>query len=179
MLHMLHASLRLPAAALCLALSLPALFAQSKPTTESWPHWRGPRHNGVATANVPVTWSDSQNVAWKVEIPGRGFSTPVVWGKRLFLTTAIPTGQKSGAAPEPDGGRRGPGGGAGAGEEHRLQVLGGSRERQGPVDADGRDCHAARGLITICTAASRRMLLRPTGSASTRSSGRAACSCTT
>jgi len=122
MLHMLHASLRLTAAALCLALALPALFAQSKPA-ESWPHWRGPSHNGVATANVPLTWSDSQNVAWKVEIPGRGFSTPVVWGNRLFLTTAIPTGRKSGAAQEPAGGRRGPGGGSGAGEEHRLQVL--------------------------------------------------------
>jgi outer membrane protein assembly factor BamB len=127
MFDMLHVSLRLAAAALCLALSLPALLAQSKPISESWPHWRGPSHNGVATATVPLTWNDSQNVAWKVEIPGRGFSTPVVWGNRLFLTTAVPTGKKAvpDAPPAGEGrrGRGGPGGGSGAGEEHRLQVL--------------------------------------------------------
>jgi len=124
MLNMLHVSLRLPAAALCVALTLPALFAQSRPATEAWPHWRGPSHNGVATATVPLTWSDSQNVQWKIEIPGRGFSTPVIWGNRLFLTTAVPTGQKAAAEPSPaGGGRGGPGGGSGAGEEHRLQVL--------------------------------------------------------
>jgi outer membrane protein assembly factor BamB len=85
-----------------------------------WPHWRGPSHNGVATASVPHTWSDTQNVAWKIEIPGRGHSTPVIVGGRLFLTTAIPTGK--GSSPATDSGR-GAGGGAGVGEEHRLEVL--------------------------------------------------------
>ena len=69
---------------------------------------------------MPLTWNDTQNVRWKTEIPGRGFSTPVVAGNRLFFTTAIPTGKKS--APPPAGGGRA-GGGAGAGEEHRLEVL--------------------------------------------------------
>jgi len=79
----------------------------------------------VATGEPPVSWSDSSNVKWKVEIPGRGYSTPVAWGDRLFLTTAIPTGKKpADAAPAAGGGgRAGAGGGSGAGEEHRLEVL--------------------------------------------------------
>ena len=88
----------------------------------AWPHWRGPGHNGVATADVPLTWSDTSNVQWKVEIPGRGHSTPVAAGDRLFLTTAIPTGSPA-AAPPAEAGGRGPGGGAGAGQEHRFEVL--------------------------------------------------------
>lgn len=86
-----------------------------------WPHWRGPSHNGVATASVPLTWSDSQNLRWKIDIPGRGHSTPVIVGERLFLTTAIPTGPRAEDAGA--GGGRGPGGGAGAGAEHRLEVI--------------------------------------------------------
>lgn len=105
--------------ALC-AASFHTLSAQSKPAKDSWPHWRGPSHTGVATAPVPLTWSDTQNVKWKIEIPGRGFSTPVAWGDRLFLTTAVPTGQKSPPAAD-QGGRAG--GGAGVGEEHRLEVM--------------------------------------------------------
>ena len=93
------------------------IHAQSTP---SWPHWRGPNHTGVAIADVPLTWSDSSNVRWKVEIPGRGMSTPVIWGDRLFLTTAIPTAP---ASPPADAGGRGPGGGTGAGQEHRFEVM--------------------------------------------------------
>jgi outer membrane protein assembly factor BamB len=98
------------------------LHAQSQ--RPLWPHWRGPAHTGTTTGNVPLNWSDSSNVQWKVEIPGRAFSTPVAWGDRLFLTNAIPTGKKVEAAP--DGGGRaggGPGGGAGVGEEHRFEVM--------------------------------------------------------
>ncbi len=87
-----------------------------------WPHWRGPSHDGVARASVPLTWSDTQNVGWKIEIPGRGHSTPVIVGDRLFLTTAIPTGKQTADAASTGGGR-GAGGGSGAGEEHRLEVL--------------------------------------------------------
>src|SRR6187551_1920012 len=58
-----------------------------------WPQWRGPLANGVSrTANPPTEWSETKNVRWKVEIPGRGSSTPVVWGDRLYLLTAVPTG---------------------------------------------------------------------------------------
>ena len=100
------------------------MAAQSRDPV-SWPHWRGAGHNGVAVADVPLTWSDTSNVQWKMPIPGRGFSTPVIWGDRLFLTTAIPTRSAAGpAAAEPAAGRgRGPGGGAGAGDEHRFEVI--------------------------------------------------------
>ena len=90
--------------------------------TANWPHWRGPHHTGVADADVPLTWSDTSNVRWKIEIPGRGMSTPVVWGDRLFLTTAIPAAPAPAAA-EGDARGRGPGGGTGAGQEHRFEVL--------------------------------------------------------
>ena len=55
-----------------------------------WPWWRGPNFNGVAEAGqeVPVRWSDSENVAWKATVPGRGHSTPIVVGNRVFLLTA-------------------------------------------------------------------------------------------
>lgn len=89
--------------------------------TPSWPHWRGAEHTGVATGNVPLTWSDTSNVTWKLEIPGRGHSTPVAWGDRLFLTTAIPTGKKAETASTDGRGRAG--GGSGAGEEHRFEVM--------------------------------------------------------
>jgi outer membrane protein assembly factor BamB len=103
-----------------LVLLAAALPAQVR-NTSSWPHWRGPSHDGVATGDVPLTWSDTSNVKWRVEIPGRGFSTPVAWGDRLFLTTAIATGKKS-AQPAAEGRGRA-GGGSGAGEEHRLEVM--------------------------------------------------------
>jgi outer membrane protein assembly factor BamB len=123
----------------------PATQVVQKPPSPDavWPHWRGPAHNGVAVTAAPTVWSDTTNIAWKVEIPGRGHSTPVVWGDRLFLTTAVPTGR----TPEPPaaeppapqggdgrggrggfgrGGRGGPGRGGRGGpavEEHRFEVM--------------------------------------------------------
>ena len=58
-----------------------------------WPQWRGPDATGVSRhATPPVEWSETKNVRWKVEIPGRGSSSPVVWGDRLFLISAVPVG---------------------------------------------------------------------------------------
>jgi len=55
-----------------------------------WAGWRGPGGQGIAAATgLPTEWSDSKNVAWKTPIPGKGHSSPVVWGDRIFLTTAI------------------------------------------------------------------------------------------
>ncbi len=55
-----------------------------------WPQWRGPAATGVADdAHPPATWSATENIAWKVEVPGRGHSQPVIWGDRVFLTTDI------------------------------------------------------------------------------------------
>ncbi len=55
---------------------------------ENWPQFRGPGAQGVAHhANLPDRWSATENVAWKTEISGRGWSSPIVWGDRVFLTT--------------------------------------------------------------------------------------------
>ena len=62
---------------------------------QNWPQWRGPLQNGVApNANPPTEWSETKNVKWKVEIPGRGTSTPIVWEDLVFIQTAVPTGKK-------------------------------------------------------------------------------------
>ena len=68
------------------------VLAQS-PADRFWPQWRGPHASGVSsTANPPTEWSETKNVRWKVEIPGRGSSSPVVWGDHLFLLSAVPVG---------------------------------------------------------------------------------------
>jgi outer membrane protein assembly factor BamB len=62
---------------------------------ENWPQWRGPLGTGAAVeADPPITWSDTENVRWKVALPGKGHSTPIVWKDRIYLTTAIPVGEK-------------------------------------------------------------------------------------
>jgi outer membrane protein assembly factor BamB len=53
----------------------------------NWPSWRGPDNNGISReTGLPVVWSEKQNLAWKLRLPGKGGSTPVVWGDRMFLT---------------------------------------------------------------------------------------------
>jgi outer membrane protein assembly factor BamB len=54
-----------------------------------WPQWRGPALNGVSEErNLPVKWSATENVAWKLALPGLSGSTPIVWGERVFLSAA-------------------------------------------------------------------------------------------
>ncbi|HEV3145930.1 MAG TPA: PQQ-binding-like beta-propeller repeat protein [Gemmataceae bacterium] len=61
---------------------------------DSWPQWRGPLATGVSpNANPPVAWSESKNIRWKTALQGKGHSTPIVWGDRIFMTTAIPYGE--------------------------------------------------------------------------------------
>ena len=58
-----------------------------------WPQWRGPLGTGEAPrANPPVEGSEARNVRWKLALPGKGHSTPVLWDHRLFLTAAVPVG---------------------------------------------------------------------------------------
>ncbi len=53
-----------------------------------WPQFRGPDSSGsAASAKLPEKWSTSENVAWKADIPGKGWSSPIVWGDRVFVTT--------------------------------------------------------------------------------------------
>ena len=57
---------------------------------DNWPQFRGPASSGVsADSGLPDTWSAVDGVAWKTEIPGRGWSSPIVWGEKLFITAAI------------------------------------------------------------------------------------------
>ena len=57
---------------------------------EDWPQWRGPRGDGTSVeSNIPVRWSATENVRWKTPIPGKGHSSPVVWGDQIFLTTCL------------------------------------------------------------------------------------------
>jgi outer membrane protein assembly factor BamB len=59
-----------------------------------WPQWRGPLATGVSPhADPPIEWSETKNVRWKVALPGKGHSTPVIWGNRVFVTTAAPVGE--------------------------------------------------------------------------------------
>ena len=56
-----------------------------------WPQWRGPYATGVSkTATPPVEWSDTRNIRWKVEVPVRGSESPIVWGDRIYILTAVP-----------------------------------------------------------------------------------------
>src|SRR5688572_3660463 len=64
-------------------------------SAENWPQFRGPRGDGTSTeTNVPLRWSATQNVKWKVSIPGEGHSSPVVWERSVFLTSATENGER-------------------------------------------------------------------------------------
>ena len=74
-------------AAACLVAIPAAVQAQD------WPQFRGPGFNGVAAnAKPPLEWNETNNIAWKVSTPGRGRSSPVILGDRIYLTTALETG---------------------------------------------------------------------------------------
>jgi outer membrane protein assembly factor BamB len=62
-----------------------------------WPRWRGPSGQGLVTPGGYVDkWSDTENVLWKVELPGAGNSSPIIWADRIFLTNASPDGKQRG-----------------------------------------------------------------------------------
>ncbi len=94
-------SLRLSVAVFLATIAPRLVSAQDEST--NWHQFRGPLATGVAPAGDPPTeWSETKNVRWKVEIPGEGSSTPIVWGNRIFLLTAIKTDRKTDAVPEPE-----------------------------------------------------------------------------
>ena len=73
-----------------LVLSLALLLAASASRTqaENWPNWRGPQNNGLSReTNLPLKWSQTENVAWRFPLPGPAGATPVVWDDHIFLTT--------------------------------------------------------------------------------------------
>ncbi len=83
-------------------LSLVLPLSAATPAESEWPQWRGPLANGVAPkATPPLAWSETQNVKWKVQIPGSGTGTPLIWGQKIFIQTAVPTGKKVEPPPVP------------------------------------------------------------------------------
>lgn len=64
--------------------------------TRQWPQWRGPLGTGVAPhADPPLKWSEVENIRWKVPLAGKGHSTPIIWGDRIFVTSAVLVGETS------------------------------------------------------------------------------------
>jgi outer membrane protein assembly factor BamB len=83
-----------PAIAACACACALALASTGRPAEEAagsdrWPGWRGLGQGVAASARPPLEWAPARNVLWKAAIPGRGHSSPIVWGDRIFLTTAV------------------------------------------------------------------------------------------
>src|SRR5687767_568722 len=78
---------------LSLFLIIPAITVHA----EDWPQFRGPTGQGISNStSVPIEWDTKKNVAWKTRIPGRGWSSPVRMGERIYLTSA--TGEEKGGS---------------------------------------------------------------------------------
>lgn len=72
---------------------------------QNWHHWRGPDANGfAANADPPTKWDAATNIRWRAELPGKGSSTPIVWGDRVFVLSAVKTDRvaKPVELPKPD-----------------------------------------------------------------------------
>ena len=78
-------------------LALTSAFALVRPAiaNDNWPHFRGPTLNAAVADNpdLPEQWSGTENVEWVTDVPGLGWSSPVVWGQRVFLTTVTAVGR--------------------------------------------------------------------------------------
>ncbi len=86
-----------------MAFGADSLFAATKAEIEqNWHQWRGPNADGVAPkATPPIEWAEGKNVKWKVKTPGFGTSTPIIWGNKVFLLTAIKSLSPTAALPSP------------------------------------------------------------------------------
>ncbi|MDQ3333232.1 MAG: PQQ-like beta-propeller repeat protein [Planctomycetota bacterium] len=117
--------------------TVPAWAQTDSGDVGNWPRWRGPLATGVAPqGNPPIEFGEDKNLKWKVGIPGKGSASPIIWGDKLFLLTAIETdnaaadsGAPSATEPvifQPE--RRRPGG-----EGQRGERRGGGGARGGPA----------------------------------------------
>lgn len=78
-----------------LLLSLLLIYGESSVVAENWPDFRGPTGQGhSAVTSAPLTWSEASHVRWKTPLPGKGWSTPVVWDHQIWMTTATEDGKK-------------------------------------------------------------------------------------
>ena len=77
-------------ASLLVTLALSASPTSAAGGETNWPQWRGPDGSGVSSERgLPEEWGEAKNIRWKTPLPGKGHSSPVVWGKRVFVTTAV------------------------------------------------------------------------------------------
>jgi outer membrane protein assembly factor BamB len=125
----------LPLLSLAVAVSGLLSFPLAADESGNWPHWRGENGNSVSSAATPPTeWSESRNIKWKTEIPGRGSGSPVIWENQVFVVSAVSAGGSSSEAtpssPEPgkkgDKGRKGgkgKGGGRGSSGPLSFQLF--------------------------------------------------------
>jgi outer membrane protein assembly factor BamB len=100
----LHANHRILAALIVSIFSTPGW-------AENWTQFRGTNVDGIATSACPTNWSDTENVRWKVEIAGEGWSQPITWGDQVFVTAAVPAESTQASDSKPEeyqggGGRR-------------------------------------------------------------------------
>lgn len=87
-----------------LAAASCAVCVQTASADAQWPSWRGSDASGVAAeGNPPTQWSETENVKWKIALPGDGQSTPVIWGDKIFLQSAVALGEEAPAAAETGG----------------------------------------------------------------------------
>ncbi|HEV3215575.1 MAG TPA: PQQ-binding-like beta-propeller repeat protein [Vicinamibacterales bacterium] len=106
----------IPALSVGLVLLASMPRAQDATADRFWHQWRGPYASGISrSANPPLEWNEKTNIRWKVEIPGRGSGSPVVWGDRVFVLTAVPSNATLADSHTPRGGR--------ALEVHRFVVM--------------------------------------------------------
>jgi outer membrane protein assembly factor BamB len=85
-----------------IACSCATPLAAQEDKLDNWHHWRGPLANGTAPkADPPVRWDAETNIKWKASLPGRGSATPIVWGQRVFVVTAVETDRVASAAELP------------------------------------------------------------------------------
>src|SRR5437660_6344574 len=77
-----------------------------------WPQFRGPGGNAQTDDKLPTEWAADKNVQWKIALPGFGWSSPVVWGDKVFVTTAVTENQR-----KPQGMNFGGGGFGGKGKD--------------------------------------------------------------
>src|SRR5689334_469575 len=76
------------------ALACQSVVAGNEAYLKSWPQWRGPLASGVAPrANPPIRWSETNNISWKIPLPGKGHSSPIIFGDAVFLMAAVPVGE--------------------------------------------------------------------------------------
>src|SRR5690349_4134080 len=80
-----------------LVVAVALVICQSSPSaafSANWPQFRGSDSLGVSdNPRLADHWSTNKNVAWTIEVPGRGWSSPIVWGNRIFITTVVKEGE--------------------------------------------------------------------------------------